>query len=394
MKKRFNVIIGLLLAAVLISQYSFLIFTYADTKSEAESKKQTLEEEQSIEQEKLDTFEEQKAKTQEYIEIMDAQLTELSAAIYDLTLQSEEKQIEIEKTQKKLETAEVSIKDQYADMKLRIKFLYENGNTEYLDMLFGSENIADFLNRAEYVAKITQYDHNMLTKMQETKETIENAKSKLEEDNNQLLTYKAEHKEKQDKLSELMEQKQTELAKISDDIESTEANISALDIEIQAEEEILANILKIEADRASDGIEPSNKAGSGSFIWPLPAQYKKRTSTFGYRSDPFGSGKTEGHCGDDYSAPSGTPIYAVADGVVDSSGYSGSAGNCVVIYHGNGLSSVYMHASVLIAKAGQTVKQGDVIALVGTTGRSTGPHLHISFRLNGNWVDPKNYIGG
>ena len=425
MKRRAKGLIVYLIVTVLIAQYNPISLTYADTQSEAESKKKALEDEQSSKQADLDAYENQKSQQQEYLQSMDAQLTEVSSRIYELEVQSEKKEKEIKATQIKLDEAEVSIVEQYEDMKLRIKFMYENGNTEYLNLLLSSDSIADFLNRAEYVTKITEYDKNMLTIMRETKETIEVSKAKLVEDNEKLTALKSEQEDKQTTLIALIDQKKSDLEATNSKISGTAADLSSLDAEIEAQE---SEIQRIEAERkkreaeaekarqasilaaqktsafasastdpAADnntGSEPSASAGSGSYQWPLPSQYRTRTSSFGYRTDPFGSGQQVYHCGDDYPAPAGTPIYAVADGTVESSQYSSGTGNCVVIYHGNGLSSVYMHASVLIANAGQTVKKGEVIALVGTTGPSTGNHLHISFRLNGQWVDPKIYIGG
>lgn len=422
MKKSLKGFVALMLAVMMIIVHNGqAVSLYADQKSEAQSKKAQLEKEQSSKEAELAAQKAEKSKTEKYISEIDGQLTDVSTKIYELDTKLEEKRKEIKKTEKKLKEAEEDIKVQYADMKKRIKFMYENGNTQYLNMLLSSDSIADFLNKAEYVSKITEYDRNMLYKMEDTKNVIETAKVKLEKDNETLVALKEEQQTKQSSLETLLAQKENQLAKTVANINKTAADISSLSAQKQQEENRLAEIERIEAERRkreqeeesrrqasvyaaqqqgnSQGgsVSPPSKspsAGNGKYIWPLPSQYRTRTSSFGYRPDPFGSGATVYHCGDDYPAPAGTPIYAVADGTVDSSQYSSGTGNCVVIYHGNGLSSIYMHASVLIARAGQTVKQGDVIALVGTTGPSTGNHLHISFRLNGQWVDPKNYIGG
>lgn len=135
---------------------------------------------------------------------------------------------------------------------------------------------------------------------------------------------------------------------------------------------------------------------SGDYIFPLASGASRcRSSAYGYRSDPF-TGETKWHSGDDYPAASGTPVYAVADGTVSSSansGWNGGMGNYVIIDHGNGLQSIYMHASKVFVSAGDKVKQGDVIMAVGTTGSSTGNHLHITFKLNGENQQPSKYIG-
>jgi septal ring factor EnvC (AmiA/AmiB activator) len=427
-RRKINTAVGLLLTVtVSMGQFQNVI---ADTKAEAESRKaeyESMKESLEAEQEELQS---ERTELEQYTYEIDSQLTDVSTQKYELETEIADKEKEIEKTQKKLEKQEASIAEQYEDMKLRIQFMYEKGNTQFIAQLMSADSVSDFLNKAEYVSQITDYDRKMLDKMEETKQSIEDAEATLESDKTKLENLQAELEDKEAELEKLLETKEAELSATDDAIDSTSSDITSVEAQIQTEEENIEEIERIEEERkkaeaaaeaaskeaaskaaesstsgsstsgsttinyANYNTDESSYSGDGSYIWPLPSQYRTRSSTFGYRSDPFGSGSTTYHCGDDYPAPAGTPIYAVADGTVDSSGYSSSTGNCVVIYHGNGLSSVYMHASVLIAKAGDTVKQGDIIALVGTTGPSTGNHLHISFRLNGNWVDPKNYIGG
>jgi len=132
---------------------------------------------------------------------------------------------------------------------------------------------------------------------------------------------------------------------------------------------------------------------TGDYIFPLPSGATRcRSSAYGYRIHPI-SGERHYHSGDDYPAAAGTSVYAVADGTVASAGFDKSMGNYIRIDHGNGVVSIYMHASKLFVSKGDKVKQGDVIMAVGTTGSSTGNHLHISFKKDGNLDNPKNYIG-
>ncbi len=406
-RNRFQMAMGLLLAASIVTTLP----VYADEKAEAQSRKAEYEAEKQSLEAKQEELKEQRNALQQYTWEIDSQLTDVSTEIYQLTESIADKQKEIEKTQKELEESEASIKEQYHDMSMRIQFMYEKGDQQFLSMLLSADSFSDFLNRAEYVSQITEYDRKMLDKLEETNNAIIKAKEDLEAGKAKLEKLKSEQEEEQKQLEKLLAQKQKELEATDGKLYETSENLYSVAAQIQAEEDNLAEIERIEEQRRQaeaaakssgygnttvqwDHINTDGSyVGDGTFIWPLPSSYHNRSSNFGYRNDPFGGGGTTWHCGDDYPAPAGTPIYAVADGTVDSSGYSSSTGNCVVLYHGNGLSSIYMHASVLLCSAGQTVKQGDVIALVGTTGPSTGNHLHISFRLNGNWVDPKNYIG-
>lgn len=404
-----SVSLALMLSVVNIGSQAII---FADKKGEAESRRRQLESEQQSIKDAQNALENDKNTTKAYIKTIDAELTKVNEKIYDLTLKSKDKKEEIGKSEKKLKKSEESIAEQYSTMKLRIQYMYENGDTEFLSMLLSADTIADFLNKAEYVSKITDYDQEMLEKMQKTKEDIETTKAKLEKENAQLIALKEEQEEEQKYLNTVLVKKEKEL---ENTVVAMNGNVKKMydkATAIQNEKDIISEIEQIEAEQKRIAAEAESRrqasknsgynvpdvasspsAGSSSFIWPLPSNYRSRSSTFGGRTSPI-TGAYESHCGDDYPAPAGTPIYAVAGGTVTASGYSGGMGNYVIIDHGGGLSSVYMHASVLLCSAGQSVSQGTTIALVGTTGPSTGNHLHISFRLNGTWVDPKSYIGG
>ena len=153
-------------------------------------------------------------------------------------------------------------------------------------------------------------------------------------------------------------------------------------------------IAALEASVAADkrALESQRKYSGGAFVWPAPS-YSYISSEFGYRVHPI-YGRTIFHSGLDMAAPSGSPILAAADGVVVAATYESSMGNYVMINHGDGLYTIYMHASALYVSAGQEVSAGEQIAAVGSTGNSTGPHLHFSVRLNGSYVSPWNYLGG
>ncbi len=399
----------------------------ADEKQEAESRKAEYESMKASLESRQKELQGEWDDLQRYTWEIDSRLTDASSRIYELKSQISDSQEQIVQLKKQLAEQEAEIDKQYHDMSLRIQFMYERGNKQFLSALLSADSFSDFLNQAEYVSQITTYDRQMLDKLQALKESMEAAQAELIAGKEKLEQLKSEQEEKQTELEKLLLDKQAELNQVGNQMDETDQKIYEAVSGIQEEEAYIKEIEEVERRRKAEearkareesiaaeqaaqqaekqtqsgtyvedsdiNTDESSYAGNGTFIWPLPGQYHRRTSDFGYRYNPFGGGSVEYHCGDDYSAPMGTPIYAVADGTVDASGMSGTMGNRVVIYHGNGLSSVYMHASVLLVSAGQTVKQGDLIALVGATGRVTAPHLHISFRLNGEWVDPKLYIG-
>ena len=145
-----------------------------------------------------------------------------------------------------------------------------------------------------------------------------------------------------------------------------------------------------EAAAGNSGAGESVVSGNGLFTHPCPG-YRRISSTFGYRKAPL-AGASTNHKGVDFAAPTGTPIYAAAGGTVTSAGYSGKAGNLLIINHGNGMQTYYMHCNKIYVSAGQKVEKGQNVAAVGTTGNSTGPHLHFQVMSGGTPVNPLLYL--
>ena len=187
-----------------------------------------------------------------------------------------------------------------------------------------------------------------------------------------------------------MRQKEDELAGLADDIADAQSEADYYEAEIQAQEELIAAIKRAEAEKAAAGIVDNPYSG-GAFLWPCPSS-TRITSNYGPRTAPT-SGASSYHQGIDIGAAHGSDIVAAADGTVRAATSSSAAGNYVMIDHGGGLYSVYMHASELLVSPGQQVSAGQVIARVGSTGISTAPHLHFGVSLNGSYVSPWGYLG-
>lgn len=404
------------LMAIILSA-CLVVPAYATTKSEVQENLDSLEDDKAKLEAYLESLESLKADTEAYIAQIDDKMSEYAAEISDLLVSQADLEDQIEETEEKLAEAEEDIVEQYETMKLRIQYNYENGNRQFLELILESESISDFLNKAEYISQISEYDRNMLTKMQDTKALIEEAKVTLEEQKAELEDVIAQAEAKQEELEILREAKSEELSSYQTSISNTQSEIEDVAEEIQDEEKLLAEIEAIEKKRAEEAAakakEEAQKAtangggststgtgsgtgstvttSSGGFIWPLPG-YHRISSDYGYRNHPI-SGTYKLHSGMDLPAPAGTSIIASASGEVAWASYSSSAGNWIGIDHGNGVYTVYMHCSKLLVSAGQKVSQGDKIALVGTTGSSTGNHLHFGVRVNGSYVNPHNYVG-
>lgn len=365
----------------------------------AKDKISSLEEEKKKTEETIQELEKLKADTESYVKELDGELARLDDELSSLDSRITDKEADIEETKAQLEEAKKTEEEQYASMKLRIKYMYEKGDTSYLDLLLESGSMSEMLNRAEYTQQISSYDRKKLTEYGEIKEKIADDEEKLEAEHEELLTLQEQTKAKQDSVEKLVGEKSRELQKYQNQIAANESQLASYQADIEAQEN---RIQQIEAELKRQEEEARKKAqekgeeyktvsiGNISFIWPCPSS-SRITSGFGGRSSPT-EGASSNHKGIDIGASSGSDIVAAADGTVTISTYSYSAGNYIMINHGGGVSTVYMHCSKLLVSVGETVKKGQVIAKVGSTGYSTGPHLHFGVRVNGAYVNPSQYV--
>lgn len=381
-----------------------------------------LKEEQAKVNDTISGLKDRKADTASYIKTLDQSMTELTNEVNELEASIAQKQLDIQFTQQQLAEATQTESDQYAGMKLRIRFMYEKGDTSFIDMILNAESWSDLLNKAEYIAKITEYDRRKLNEFATTKQFITNTNLQLEAEQAQLVTMQASASAKQQSVATLLAQKNQELAAYNQkirsaqstanqqqgeinalyaDIEEQESTIAAMEKEIKRQEEEArkkaeaARKAAVAAGKDPDSVEKvkpdySTRTMSGGFTWPVPSG-GRISSTFGSREAPT-EGASTYHKGIDIAASSGSKVVAAAGGEVVIATYSASAGNYVMINHGSGVYTVYMHMSSLGVSEGQEVKQGESIGSVGSTGYSTGPHLHFGIRENGSYVDPQNYM--
>ena len=334
-----------------------------------------------------------KASLANYIEELDANLATIQAKIGELKTMITKKEEEIEQKSLELEEAVATQESQYEAMKSRIRFMYERGNSLYLELLFESASIGEMLNKAEYIEMLSAYDRKMLDQYVAQAEYVALCKEGLEEEKEVLDEAKKSVEAEEASLNELISAKEQEIKAVSSDIRNKEAAIAEYEASIAAENETIAALEKAVAEeRAKLAEEQKRKYDGGIFTWPAPS-YTRISDEYGNRMHPT-LGVQKFHNGIDMAAPGGSPILAAYDGKVVAAAYSGSMGNYIMIDHGDSLYTIYMHASALYVSKGAEVHKGDKIAAVGSTGRSTGNHLHFSVRVNGNYVNPRNYLGG
>lgn len=335
------------------------------------------------------SLEKSKADLSQYVSELDAQVASIEDKIADLKGQIAVKEKQIEETKKDLEEA-IAVKDhQYECMKKRVQAVYEQGDSFYLELLLNSKGLGDFLNQMDYIEDLTKYDDRMFKEYAETVEYVKVCEQQLEEEEELLQATKTAAEEEQKAVEELISQKQAEIAAVQDEIVDQERAIREYEAEIAEQNATISELERIVAEEKK-ALENMRVYDGGAFCWPCPA-YTRVSSDFGNRIHPTLKINLF-HNGVDLAAPAGSNILAAYDGEVVSASYTGAMGNYVMLDHGGGLYTVYMHASKLNVKEGQEVKRGDVIAFVGSTGRSTGNHLHFSVRVNGEYVSPWNYI--
>ena len=394
-KKRFVIALTMVCCGLMV----FPSFATKNNLADAKKKKTAIEQEMKRAKEALAKLEALKGDAVAYVKKLDASLETLSDELSQLSTDIEKKEEQIAITTTELQAAEVTEAAQYEAMKLRIKYMYEKGDSSYVDLLLQAKSLSELLNKAEYIGKISEYDREKLDEYVITKAQIAEAKVALETEHAELLDLQEQTEAKHASVEELMVAKQAEIKAVEGKIDAAKDEVTDYQKDLKAQENSIKAIeaeIKRQEEAAKKKAEASGQTyktqsiGDIKFIWPCPSS-GRITSKFGARTSPT-KGASSNHQGIDIGAPTGNNIVAAAGGTVVVSTYSYSAGNYVMVNHGGGVYTVYMHASKLLCKVGDTVKQGQVIAKVGSTGYSTGPHLHFGIRVNGTYVNPSKYV--
>lgn len=359
--------------------------------SELESEKKSLQAGKTNVQKVINGLQANKKELAGMVEELDLEVSSIQANINTYNDLIVSKEAEIETAKVELQAAEDMVSSQYAAMKQRIKFMYERGDTFYFELVMSSESFGEMLNKADYIEQLAAYDRKMLEEYVLTVDYANVCKEELEAEEAVLEEARKAAEEEQANMETLIAEKQAQIEEYESDISEREKAIKEYDEELAAQNEIIE---ALEAQVAAEKEELKNATtmhySGGAFVWPAPS-YTRISSDYGNRMHPTLK-INKFHNGLDMAAPGGSPILAAADGKVAAAGYSSSMGNYIMIDHGDKLYTIYMHASALYVSKGDEVSAGQKIAAVGTTGRSTGNHLHFGVRLNGQYVNPYNYL--
>lgn len=285
---------------------------------------------------------------------------------------------EIAVVQANLEQSKQEMDTQNEDLQLRLRAMYKNGDVGLVEILLGSDDITDFMTNMDMVQKIFDNDIEVLKIMEEQHKKIEAQKNQLESLQAQLQTQKDSQTAKQESLETSRGQVATLKAQVASDNAMLEAQIDELNAEA---DRLVSEIRKLQGDQAYAG---------GTFCWPSESSTRV-TSEFGMRFHPILK-VNKMHTGIDIGAASGTNVLAANSGTVIKAGWNNSYGNVIMIDHGGGIVTLYAHNSKLLVSTGDVVARGQVIALVGSTGNSTGPHIHFEVRVNGEYENPRTWL--
>ena len=307
----------------------------------------------------------------------------------------------IEQKSVELEKAQDVADEQLSRLKVRIRNMEENGRYNYVAVLFGAESISEFLSLMDDIGDIMKSDRDLENSYKEAVTDLKTVKSEYEEARLELKEQKAELTNLSAQLEKDIVEANAAILELEGDISANSAILSQLNAQDkEMQDKINQKIKELnEQNKPSNPSNPSNPSkpsGSGTLtVWPSYCTYI--TSVQGNRVHPI-TGQYGTHGGTDIGASYGSAIYAAGSGTVvtayNNSAYNGGYGNYAMINHGNGIQTLYAHMSVCSVTVGQTVSAGQTIGYVGSTGRSTGPHLHFEVRVNGSRVDPQSYYPG
>lgn len=415
----FSLLVGVLPISTNKGFFALAGESYQDEIDAAKKKKQELEQAQKELEKKLSELKAKKEDMDAYVKSLDDKMMELLDDIEVLEADLTECEQKLEETKIALEEAKQKEAEQYEIMKERVQYMYENPDTEFLDVLLGSGSLTDMFNQLEYQKQITEYDNTLLERYNETKLQIMNTELLLEAQLGELETIKLTRETELAAVEELSVAKGQELAVMAEEIGADEEMLFYYWDEITEESANIEQLEKLEAERIAEEErkrkeeeerlrreeeERKRKAEEerkkkealakstniNNMLWPVPASGRV-TSYFGYRNAPT-KGASTYHRGIDIGAPTGTLAVSILAGTVIASTYNSSSGYYVKVDHGNGVVSSYLHASKLLVSVGDYVERGEAVIKIGSTGVSTGPHLHFGLFINGVAVDPLDYI--
>ncbi len=364
-------------ALLVLSSFSITVFA-----SSLDDKLSDIKSQMSDQKSKAAEAQQQVENISDQLRLIQQNLQVVTDEYKGIQKQSNETEEKIDKNKDALAKAEKELAARMKILDKRIRDIYENGQISYVDVLFGAKDFNDFMTRMDLLKRIIKHDYDLIIKIQDQRKLILEKKAELERDQAALkeLEIAAESKKKEVEASKAKQEKI--LDKMANDRDTAErAYQELLEASRQVEQMIRQSRYQVSEGKGSG-------KSTGTMIWPIDGPI---TSPFGWRTHPI-FGTSIFHSGLDIGGDYGMPVVAADGGVVIYAGWISGYGNAVIIDHGNGVSSLYGHNQSLVVSEGQSVSQGQLISYCGSTGNSTGPHVHFEVRENGTPVSPYNYL--
>lgn len=408
--------IAFLTAFAFIVSFGFFVIepvtAQAASLSSYQAQQKKIQQQLSAKKQEIKKAENDLSSYQAQVRMVNANLEAAEAQLAAANSALAQAEAELAATNAQLEEEQESLETQVNAYSERMRQTYIDGNVSLLDVILESTSMEDFITRAYYMEKILEYDNTMIDTINESIESIEEQKATLEQQKTDLQVIKSAKESavaeleaaKVEKYS-LISTAQAQKEQAQDEYDSMLADSNKLNKEIQTliakqKQQAAQNNKNNSTNNGNSGNGNSGNGnsssgnyatGTGKYMWPLPSSYKNITSNYGMRMHPT-KHVYKMHTGIDISAPAGTSIYAADSGTVILARYYGSYGNTVIIDHGGNVVTLYAHMSSIGVSVGQSVARGQTIGRVGTTGASTGNHLHFEVRVGGSCVSPWGYV--